>query len=162
MSNDMNFSGSFQRFLKGDVDPGNIFGLNPSRSEMRDNAADRGRRADQIAFEQTNEMLRDSGGSTDAATKQVAKLRHRTGNRAFSPLTPLPLPSVTITEGAKQLHKQEKGAKKDERRLAAKNEEHERTALLAKNLKGKPTITTRERRLTEGRLTRSILGATRV
>jgi hypothetical protein len=156
MSSNINFSGSIQRFLKGDADPINLFGFNPSRAEMRANTADRSRRASQIAAEQNSEGLRAAGGSIDPATKQVKKLKSKTHFKALSPFNPVPLPSVTISAAAAEAAKNEKQRKKSKRQLAAKNRTHEDTALLAKNLnKPKDSESTR---FSKDRLRRSILG----
>lgn len=158
MSSRMNFSGSFERFLKGDVDPGNIFGFNPSRAELRANKADRSRRASQIAAEQNSEALRAAGGSIDPATKQVRKLSagEKTHLKALSPFNPVPLPSVTVTAAITESGKNKKERKKAKQALAAKNKKHADTALLAKNLNESETT-----RFSNNRLRRSILGGTR-
>ena len=133
MSSKTNFSGSIQRFLKGDADPANLFGFNPSRAEMRDNAADRNRRASQIAAETNSDALRKAGGSTDAPTKQVKKLGSKTHFAALSPFIPHDPVSDIInvgTEAAKN-----KGSKsKAKKKLAAKNQRHADTALTTTNL----------------------------
>lgn len=83
MSSDMSFHGAFKRFIKGDLDPINIFGLNPTRSEFKENKRERARRATQIAFEGKN-----PGKSTNPATKQIKKLRSKTAFRSLSPFAP--------------------------------------------------------------------------
>ena len=72
MSSKMDFSGSLKRALKFDVDPVNMFGLNPSKKEHKEMAAARARRASQIEFEASH------GGSVDPPTKQKKKLKSRT------------------------------------------------------------------------------------
>jgi len=134
MSSKINFSGSLERFLKGDADPANIFGFNPSRAEFRANDADRARRASQIKFEGGSASLRAAGGTTDAATKQVKKLRNRTGNAALSPFNPVPLPSVTITAAAIAEKKKSNQSAGRRRALAASNQQHADTALTKDNL----------------------------
>jgi len=156
----MNFSGSFKRFLKGDLDPGNIFGFNPSRAELRANKADRSRRASQISAEQNSEGLRAAGGSIDAPTKQVRKLSagEKTHFKALSPFNPVPLPSVTvsaaITEGAKN-KKERKQAKQGR---AADVKKHGETGLFAKNVLLNKSETSR---FSENRMRRSILGGSK-
>jgi len=149
----INFSGSIERFLKGDADPINIFGLSPSRADLRANKADRGRRATQISFEQGSESLRKAGGSIDDPTKQVKKLKEsKTHLSALSPFNPVPLPSVTITAGITEAGIRDKKKKTGERRLAAKNKEHADTSLFFKRPAGEV------RRLSDARMRQSILG----
>lgn len=152
MSDNINFSGSIQRFLKGDIDPINLFGVNPNRAELRANEADRARRSTQISFEQGSGGLRAAGGSTGAATKQVKKLRNRTGNVGLSPFNPVPLPSVTLTAVAIDEKKKSDNKSSRAKSLAASNKRHADTALTAKNLAKNST------RFSETRLRRSILG----
>ena len=128
MSSDIEFDGAFKRFLKGDADPLNLFGLNPNPEERAANAADRGRRASQIEAEQGSDALTKAGGSTDAPTKQVAKLKSKTAFKALSPLNPLPLPGVTATGVAIEAAKNKKDAGSEKKKLAASNTKHAATA----------------------------------
>lgn len=165
MSDNINFSGSIQRFLKGDADPINLFGLNPNRAELRANEADRSRRASQISAEQGSPALRAAGGSIDAPTRQVRKLRanEKTGNRALSPFNPVPLPSVTLTAAA--IEEKSKDRKRSESRtsLAARNKKHADTGLFAPDRSKKAPASTGQdnTRFSERRLRRSILGGSR-
>ena len=155
MSDNINFSGSIQRFLKGDADPINIFGLNPNRAELRANEADRSRRASQIAAEQGSDSLRAAGGSIDPATRQVRRLSasEKTGNFALSPFNPVPLPSVTTTGILIGERNKDSSRSRRRRSLAASNKKHADTALTAENLEKKEST-----RFSETRLRRSILG----
>jgi hypothetical protein len=159
MSDNINFSGSVERFLKGDADPINIFGFNPTRAELRANEANRGRRASQIAFEQSSESLRKAGGSTDEATKQVKKLKNKTGNLSLSPFNPFAFsPTITvINAGIAEGEKSRQSGKKSSR-LRAENKRHADTALTTKNLSKSEKD---ETRFSERRLRRSILGGSR-
>lgn len=158
MSDNINFSGSVQRFLKGDADPINLFGFNPTRAEMRANEADRGRRASQISAEQNSASIRAAGGITDAPTKQVARLRNRTGNVALSPFNPVPLPSVTITNVAIAEKKKADNRSARKRTLAATNKRNADTALTKDNLQLLAKPSSGATRFSETRLRRSILG----
>ena len=157
MSDNINFSGSVERFLKGDADPINIFGLNPTRAEQRANAADRSRRATQIEFEQNSEGLRKAGGTTDAATKQVKKLRNKTSFTSLSPFNPVPLPSVTISGILAESSADESSRKKRSAARRTANRRHADTALTVDNLAERPAGEVK--RLSEARFPRrSILG----
>jgi len=120
---DANFSGAFKRFLKGDLDPINIFGINPTKQELKDNRADRERRASQIEFEKNNEALKKAGGSVDDPTRQVKKLKSKTNFMSLSPFAPAgPLARTVgiLTEaGAKK-----KTADSKAKKLNKKNEAH--------------------------------------
>ena len=153
MTDNINFSGSIERFLKGDADPINLFGFSPSRAELRANEADRGRRSTQIAFEQGSEGLRKAGGTIDAPTKQVRKLKEsKTHFSSLSPLTPVPLPSVTATNLMTEVVARDKKKKSDARALAIVNKKHADTALVFK-----PPASATEKRLSEIRIRRAIL-----
>ena len=160
MSDNINFSGSIERFLKGDADPVNLFGLNPSRAEIRANEADRSRRASQISAEQSSVSLRAAGGSIDPATKQVRKLKagEVTGNVGLSPFNPVPLPSITLTAVAIDEKNKADRKSRNKRSLAARNKKHADTALTEANLREKKKPTDRSTRFSETRLRRSILG----
>jgi hypothetical protein len=97
--------------------------------------------------------LRAAGGSIDAPTKQVAKLRNKTGNIGLSPLNPVPLPSVTLTAVGIREAGKSSSASKRRRSLAATNLAQSKTALTAENL-----AKTQSTRFSETRLRRSILG----
>jgi len=161
MSDNINFSGSVERFLKGDADPINLFGFSPNRAELRANEADRARRATQIAFEQESEGLRKAGGSTDPATKQVKKLKEsNTRFDSLSPVNPVPLPSVVISGVLTEAHKNEQKRKQRSNTLRRQNKEHADTALTAANLSKKTRSgSTASTRLSERQLRQSILGA---
>jgi len=77
--------------LRGELDPARIFG--PRSSEIRDNATERQRRADQIYFEKNNKLLLAHGGSTDDPTKQIKRL---TGSPALKSLSPFAPPGILI------------------------------------------------------------------
>lgn len=130
---DVKFKGALGRFLKGDIDPINLFGLNPSKREKLDNAADRLRRADQIEFEKNDLMLKKQGGSTDPATKQVKKLRNVTHFASLSPFNPfasnpLALATSVAVEGGVKAKKE----KRQRSQLKKKNELHKQEQALRK------------------------------
>ena len=127
MSSDIEFGGAFKRFIKGDADPLNIFGLNPNPQERKDNATERGRRASQIDAEQGSEALAKAGGTTDAPTKQIAKLKSKTHFKALSPLIPHdPVSDITNVSIEAAKNKRESG--KAKKKLAASNAKHATTA----------------------------------
>ena len=120
---DVNFKGAFKRALKGDIDPINLFSLNPTEQEMKDNQAEMARRAAQIEFEKNNMALKAAGGSVDPATKQIAKLRNRTTFSALSPLAP-PGGLARAIGVAHQVRIDKKHESERKSRLRKKNEEH--------------------------------------
>lgn len=157
MTDNINFSGSVERALKGDFDPINIAGLNPSRAELRANQADRGRRAAQIKFEQSSESLKARGGTTDEATKQVKKLKGQTQFASLSPFAP-PGPLARTVGVLTELGIKKGDKSKAKSRLSARNAEHAATALTVDNLKGLSEPNSNTTRLSQRRLRRSILG----
>jgi hypothetical protein len=92
--------------LRGELDPGRIFG--PRSFEIRDNKAERQRRADQIFFEKNNLLLKKMGGSTDDPTFQIKRLKGSPALRALSPLSApggLARTLTAITEGGPKTKK---------------------------------------------------------
>lgn len=165
MTDNVNFSGSIERALKGDADPINLFGLSPSRAELRDNRADRARRATQIEFEQTSEGLKKGGGSIDPATKQVRKLKESaTGSIALSPLSPFSGPGARTTVLLHDVARQKRQDTRSKRQLRAKNEEHRKTALTVENIADRQQIepaSPTSTRFATRRIRRTILGGAR-
>lgn len=108
-----------KRALKGDIDPAHIFG-SPTSSELRANKTERQRRAEQIAFERDNEMLKRYGGSIDPATKQIKKLKPwRIGSRGLFLASHGPLMgAIQIAKGVKEGKENQRDVKRSKEAAA--------------------------------------------
>ena len=63
--------------LRGDVDPLNLLGIQPSNAEIRGNREERRRRASQIELEKS-QAVKDAGGLAAPATRQIGQIRRYT------------------------------------------------------------------------------------
>jgi len=158
MSSDMEFSGSFKRFLKGDIDPANIFGFNPTKEEFEANKKRRGELATQIKFEKENrEQLLAQGWNPAEATQQIKRLKGSTRvtsiakNATRNPIRTMFIgPSLSGGMGGKKRNK-EISRNNDE--IQAGNTERR----MAKDTR--PTLA--KQNLTSTRVRQSILGGLR-